>query len=96
MKCPTCKTKISPYSNRIENKDKKMYLCPNCSTTFEIHSSEKLFPKGMIILILSNIVLDFLPDVAGVVIFMIILFFVIRWAYKPENVYIGNKNVKNT
>ncbi len=69
--------------------------CPKCHTKFEIHSMQKTFPKGILILTFSGLHFGFLPSVMSIAISIVVTFFLMKWVFKPENIVIGS-NVKNT
>ena len=97
MKCPECKAKFPMLENTKEEMDKTFLTCPKCGTRFELQAMQKMYFKGILIMVLSGIPLNFLPPVIAVPFFLIVNFFLVKWVFKPENVVSGSVNgAKNT
>jgi len=96
MKCPKCKSKFTMLGNSKEEMGVTILECPQCNTKFELHAMQKMFPKGMFILLLLGIPFTFVPPVVTVVLIVTVSIPFIKWLYKPENIVFGEKNAENT
>ena len=91
MKCPECKIKFPSEGNEEEIMDKTVLTCPECGTRFETQALQKMFTKGILIMVVATMLLSFLPPVVSWPIWLVVLVLVIRWTYKPENIVVGNE-----
>ena len=96
MKCPKCKFSIPLLGNSKEEMGVTVLECPECGTSFELHSMKKMFPKGVILMALTFIPLSLLPLPIAAVILVIAGIPFYRWVFRPENISFGNRNAKNT
>ena len=94
MKCPECGNKFPLQGNSKEVLGVMALECPNCHTRFEIKALQKMFPKGLLVLLVASLPLSFLPAAIGVPLLAVVTAFLVRWTFKPENVVA--RNASNT
>lgn len=78
--------------NSKEEKGISILKCPECCTTFEIHSMQKMFPKEFIIFLILGTPFSALPIEINIIFILIFTIPVLKWLFKPENIVINNKN----
>ena len=91
MKCPECKIEFSSEKNTEEVREKTLITCPECGTRFETQVMQKMFTKGILIMVVATVLLNFLPPLVSWPIWIIVLVLVLRWVSKPENIVVGNE-----
>ena len=64
--------------------------CPNCRTRFEVQALQKMFPKGLLIMLAATLTLGFIPAAIEVPLLVVVVIVLFRWLFKPENVVAGN------
>ena len=96
MKCPNCHNKFKWLGNSQEKLGVPILTCPKCSTSFEVRSMQKFFPKGLIILILAGIPIEFFPVEISLALTILLAIPFFKWLLKPENIVINNASKKKT
>ena len=96
MKCPECKSKFPMQGNTQEEMDKTFLTCPECGTRFELQALQKMFLKGILIMMLAGIPLGLLPPVISIPAFIVVLMLLLKWVFKAENVVPGSKLEQET
>ena len=96
MKCPKCNLRFPMHGNSKGKMGVPVLECPDCRTTFELHSMQKMFPKGILVTFLVLIPLSFLPPIAAVVLIVLYSIPLQKWIFRPENIVIREESEKNT
>ena len=92
MKCHKCNHKYPIHGNSREEMDVIMLVCPECKTSFEILSKEKMYSKAIFILLWSVIPMIALPAHVSVILLAVIGILYFKWLYRPRNISFSEKN----
>lgn len=90
MKCPGCGNKFPMQGNSKEVLGVPTLECPSCHARFEMQALQKMFPKGMLIMLVASMLFGFLPPELSIPLFVVAMVPLFRWLYRPENIVKGN------